>query len=62
MRHKAGGMVRIVSEPFFGEVGRIVDIVREPREIGTEAKVQVVSVHLDGARRVTVPRANVEVY
>ncbi len=59
---KLGAMVRIVSEPFFGEVGRIVDIVREPRAIGTEAKVPVVSVELDGARRVTVPRANVEVY
>lgn len=53
--------VRIVSEPCFGVLGRVLEIVREPVAIGTEAKVPVVKVGTADGRQVLVPRANVEV-
>lgn len=59
---KVGFRVRVVSEPYFGEVGEISEIVREPMQIQTEARVPVIRVLLDGGRTVVIPRANVEVF
>lgn len=54
--------VRVISEPYFGMVGKITEIVREPVNIETEAKVPVIKVLLEDGRTVVVPRANVEVF
>ncbi|QUL97989.1 MAG: hypothetical protein IMF26_07900 [Candidatus Fermentithermobacillus carboniphilus] len=59
---KVGMHVRVVNEPYFGAMGKIVEIVKEPQIIETEAKVPVVKVDLEDGRRVVVPRANVEVF
>jgi len=58
-----GQRVRIVSDPYFGELGKIVEIPHDPMEIGTEAFVPVVRVELrDDSEVAVVPRKNVELY
>ena len=57
---KQGAEIRIVSEPYFGAVGIIAEITKEPMMIETEAKVPVVKVLLANGEQVVVPRANVE--
>ncbi len=58
-----GQLIRIINAPYFGQLGRIAAIPREPRLIETEAKVPVVEVELASKdQRVVVPRANVEVF
>ncbi|MBP8620452.1 MAG: hypothetical protein KBI39_03180 [Firmicutes bacterium] len=57
---KQGAEIRIVSEPYFGAVGTIAEITKEPMMIETEAKVPVVKVLLANGEQVVVPRANVE--
>jgi hypothetical protein len=59
---RVGMRVRAVSEPYFGLVGTIGEIVREPQAVETGARVSVVRVRLPDGRSVTVPRANVEVF
>jgi hypothetical protein len=54
--------VGAVSEPYFGLVGTIGEIVREPQAVETGARVPVVRVRLPDGRSVTVPRANVELF
>lgn len=57
-----GTKVRVVNEPYFGSVGRIIDVVKEPELVETEARVPVVRARLSDGRTVAVPRANVEVF
>jgi hypothetical protein len=57
---RKGAEIRIVSEPYFGAVGTVAEIIKEPVMIDTEAKVPVVKVQLEDGKQVMVPRANVE--
>ena len=57
---RQGAQIRIVNEPYFGAVGTIAEITKEPVMIETEAKVPVVKVLLANGEQVVVPRANVE--
>lgn len=57
-----GLRVRVVNDPWFGEMGTVINVPREPRLVETEAKVPVVEVRLASGETVTVPRANVEVW
>ncbi len=59
---KVGTRVRIVSEPFFGVVGIVTELPREPIVIETEARVPVVKVQIDNTAPVVIPRANVEAF
>jgi len=59
-RLAVGSRVRLVRDPYFGELGTVRDLPAEPAVIETEARVRVLRVHLDDGREVTVPRANVE--
>jgi len=59
---RVGMQVRVINEPYFGAIGKIVQIVKEPQVIDTEAKVPVVRVELWDGRVVMVPRANVEIF
>lgn len=59
---RIGGMVRIIREPHFGEVAKIVSLPEKPVMIPSEAKVRVVEIEtLIGGERITLPRANVEI-
>jgi hypothetical protein len=58
---ETGALVRIIRQPHFGRLGRVVELPRELQPLETEARVRVLVVELaDGEGRAVVPRANVE--
>jgi len=59
---QVGQRVRVINEPYFGMLGEIIEIPREPQVVQTEAKVPVVRVRLEGGEEILVPRANVEIF
>ncbi len=56
-----GTKVRIIREPYFGLIGKVVGLPVALSKIDTEAIVRVLDVELDDKRKVTLPRANVEI-
>ncbi|RLI32202.1 hypothetical protein DRO56_03925 [Candidatus Bathyarchaeota archaeon] len=56
-----GTRVRIIRNPYFGFIGKVVSLPVELQEIETESKVRVLEVELENGQRVIVPRANVEI-
>ena len=56
-----GSLLRVIREPYFGRIARVVELPSELQALDTEAHVRVMVVEFadDGARAV-VPRANVE--
>lgn len=52
--------VRVIREPYFGEIGRVTAMPSEPQLLASESKARVVHVRLHRGDTVTVPRANVE--
>ncbi len=58
---EVGSLLRVIREPYFGRIGRVVELPSELRELDTEARVRVLVVEFsDGGGRAVVPRANVE--
>lgn len=55
-----GSMVRIIREPFFGKIGKVVALPPEPQIIETESKTRVLEVEFEDGKRAVLPRANVE--
>ncbi len=55
-----GSLVRVIREPYFGLIGKVIQLPPEPTVIETEAKVRILQLELEDGRKVTVPRANVE--
>jgi len=58
---RPGTPVRIIRQPYFGCLGKVVSLPVELQVIETESKVRVVEVELEDGRRAIVPRANVEI-
>ncbi len=56
-----GTLVRIIREPYFGKIGKVVSLPIELQKIETESYVRVVEIELEDKKRVIVPRANVEI-
>lgn len=56
-----GAIVRIIREPYFGQLGKIAALPVELTKLPTESEARVLVVELASGERVTVPRANVEV-
>ena len=56
-----GIAVRIIREPHFGAIGKVVALPVELRKIETEALVRVLQVELEDKEIVALPRANVEI-
>jgi hypothetical protein len=52
--------VRIIRDPHFGSLGKVVDLPAELQEVETEAAVRILTVTLPDGQRATLPRANVE--
>ncbi len=57
-----GSLVRIIRQPNFGEVAKVVSLPEQPTKIPTEARVRVVEIEtLAKKERMILPRANVEI-
>ncbi len=56
-----GMLVRIIREPYFGQLGKVTALPSELRALETEAHVRVLEVQLESNERVTLPRANIEI-
>jgi hypothetical protein len=58
---RPGAQVRIIRNPFFGQLGLVEDLPEQPGRLPTEATVRILRVRLPAGEVVTVPRANVEI-
>jgi len=58
---KPGTPVRIIADPYFGNIGTVTNLPVQLQIVETGSQVRVVDVQLDGGEEVTVPRANVEI-
>ncbi|MGI6643964.1 MAG: hypothetical protein ACOX3V_08250 [Bacillota bacterium] len=56
-----GTPLRIIRDPYFGQLAEVVDLPPELQVIETEAKVRILRARLHDGTVVTVPRANVEI-
>lgn len=57
---EVGSSVRIIREPYFGQLGRVTELPVELQNLETEAQVRVLRVELADGQQTTLPRANVE--
>lgn len=55
-----GSVVRIIRQPYFGAIGKVSALPHQLQDIETEAKVRVLEFQFDDGKKVTLPRANVE--
>lgn len=58
---EAGVNVRCIRAPYFGRIGKVVDLPVELHTMPSETRVRVLVVDLGDDRPVVIPRANVEV-
>ena len=56
-----GSKVRIIREPYFGQIGKILELPSSLVKIDTETVSRVAKVQLDDKSVHTIPRANLEV-
>ncbi len=56
-----GTSVRIIREPYFGAIGKVVGLPVELKQLQSESHVRVLEVRLDSGEVTVVPRANVEI-
>jgi hypothetical protein len=57
----SGTPIRIIRNPYFGAIGKVVSLPVELVELESHSKVRVLEAELENGERVTVPRANVEI-
>jgi hypothetical protein len=57
---QAGTPVRMIREPYFGELGNVTRLPHELQTLESGSKARVVEVKLTNGRQILVPRANVE--
>ena len=55
-----GSAVRLIRDPWFGQLGRVVELPSELQAVPSGAMVRVLVAEIAGGERVTAPRANVE--
>lgn len=60
MELRPGAIIRIIRDPYFGLLGRIVSLPVELQMVESESKVRVLKAALDNGQEVIVPMANVE--
>jgi len=58
---RSGTPIRVIRDPYFGYLGKVVSLPVELQLVETESMVRVVEVELEDGRRVVVPRANIEI-
>ena len=55
-----GRPVRIIRDPYFGQIGSVSALPHEPHVLGSGSKARVLEVKFESGKRVVIPRANVE--
>ncbi|MEW5702917.1 MAG: hypothetical protein AB1792_11910 [Candidatus Zixiibacteriota bacterium] len=55
-----GSPVRVIRQPYFGQLGIVTDLPAPLQKLESESHARVLEVRLDSGQQVTVPRANVE--
>jgi len=55
-----GSQIRIIRQPYFGMLAKVIDLPAPLQKLPTEAKVRVCQVELEDGKKVILPRANVE--
>jgi len=55
-----GSMVRIIREPYFGNVGKVIKLPTSLEKMESETKVRVAEVEFDDGNTKIIPRANLE--
>ena len=55
-----GAPVRIIRDPYFGQLGEVAGLPHEPAKLESESKARVLEVQTGDGRTLVVPRANVE--
>ena len=56
-----GDPVRGIRAPFFGDLGRVVELPVEPEALESESRARVMVIEFEDGTRARLPRANVEV-
>jgi hypothetical protein len=56
-----GTPIRVIREPYFGQLGEVLDLPAELQVVESETEVRVLRAKLADGSIVTVPRANVEI-
>ena len=56
-----GSIVRVIRDPFFGEIGKVVKLPSELMKINTETMTRVAEIAFDNEEKEIIPRANLEV-
>jgi len=56
-----GSKVRIIREPYFGEIGKVVELPSELVKIETETMSRVAKIEFKNGNKEIIPRANLEV-
>ena len=57
----AGTPVRLIRQPYFGVLGKVVTLIVNLQTLETGSKVRAVEIELENGEKVIVPRANVEI-
>ena len=57
---EVGSLVRVIRDPYFGQLGRVTELPVALQNLETEAQVRVLRVELADGQQTTLPRANVE--
>lgn len=55
-----GRPVRIIRDPYFGQIGAVSGLPHEPQVLGSGSKARVLEVKFESGKQVVIPRANVE--
>ncbi len=56
-----GCPVRVIRQPYFGHLGKVVGLPPQLQKLESESKARVLEVEFQDGRKVMVPRANVEI-
>lgn len=57
---EVGASVRIIRDPYFGQIGKVTGLPAELTVLNSESKARVLEVECESGEHVVVPRANVE--
>ena len=56
---QAGSLVRVIRAPYFGRMGKVIELPSDLRKMESETMVRVAIIEIDG-ENIDIPRANLE--